>query len=88
LGKPLAREYDEETDRAKYIGHENISSYIALPAVNPAYKNNEAVNMLISYHMRAHNIKTEKSMKKLIKEIGQENYDLLMVFAECDMEGK
>lgn len=88
LGKPLARDYDEETGRAKYIGHENISSYLTLPYIRPNEKNGEAIHTVVSYHMRAHNIKTEKSRKKLIREVGQEYYDLLTLFAKFDMDAK
>lgn len=85
IGKPIAREQMDGYSR--YIGHENISGYMALPYINPKSKLGDLVHTLISYHMRAHET-SDKAHNKIIKEIGKDKYDLLMLFNQCDQNAK
>ena len=85
IGKPFAREQMDGYSR--YIGHENVSGYMALPYINPVTKSGDLVHTLISYHMRAHET-SEKAHNKIIKEIGEDKHRLLMMFNQCDQKGK
>ena len=85
IGKPIARE--QMTNYSRYIGHENISGYMALPYINPKSKLGDLAHTLISYHMRAHET-SEKAHKKIINEIGKDKYELLMLFNKCDQNAK
>ena len=85
IGKPYCRE-DKEDGSSSYIGHECVSAYSAVRYLmdeNDFHRNH--VLLLISYHMRMHNVKTPQAETKIINEVGLVNYAMLQIAHQCDL---
>ena len=79
----------EETEIAHYYNHSEIGSYESMFYLdNYGYTVDEILNacLLVQYHMRPYEMKTDKSKQKFINEFGQELYDRLIILHQADEE--
>lgn len=80
----------DENGIAHYFGHENVGSYCVLTTLyNPFEEYNTDVFLLdccflINYHMMPFNWNTEKTKNKWKNIFGEEKYNMLLKFHECD----
>lgn len=80
----------DENGIAHYFGHENVGSYCVLTTLyNPFEEYNTDVFLLdccflINYHMMPFNWNTEKTKNKWKNIFGEEKYNMLLRFHECD----
>lgn len=80
----------DENGIAHYFGHENVGSYCVLTTLyNPFEEYNTDVFLLdccflINYHMMPFNWNTEKTKNKWRNIFGEEKYNMLLKFHECD----
>lgn len=80
----------DENGIAHYFGHENVGSYCVLTTLyNPFEEYNTDVFLLdccflINYHMVPFNWNTEKTKNKWKNIFGEEKYNMLLRFHECD----
>lgn len=80
----------DENGIAHYFGHENVGSYCVLTTLyNPFEEYNTDVFLLdccflIYYHMMPFNWNTEKTKNKWKNIFGEEKYNMLLKFHECD----
>ena len=80
----------DENGIAHYFGHENVGSYCVLTTLyNPFQEYNTDVFLLdccflINYHMMPFNWNTEKTKNKWKNIFGEEKYNMLLRFHECD----
>ena len=80
----------DENGIAHYFGHENVGSYCVLTTLyNPFEEYNTDVFwldccFLINYHMMPFNWNTEKTKNKWKNIFGEEKYNMLLRFHECD----
>lgn len=89
IGKLYTQKLDDK-GVAHYYNHDNIGAYTV--ACNPdilwnAKKWDDVYEVIffINYHMRAHNdFKSEKAQKKYRALFGEDRFNKLMEFAECD----
>lgn len=83
----------DENGIAHYFGHENVGSYCVLTTLyNPFEEYNTDVFLLdccflINYHMMPFNWNTEKTKNKWKNIFGEEKYNMLLRFHECDKAG-
>ena len=81
IGKPIAA-YSSKDGKIRYTGHENISSYLAVPFYAPETGMGHYVHTLISYHMRMHD--SNLKVDKLVSQIGKKEYEMLKLLNKCD----
>lgn len=80
----------DENGIAHYFGHENVGSYCVLTTLyNPFEEYNTDVFLLdcvflINYHMMPFNWNTGKTKNKWKNIFGEEKYNMLLKFHECD----
>lgn len=80
----------DENGIAHYFGHENVGSFCVLTTLyNPFEEYNTDVFLLdccflINYHMMPFNWNTEKTKNKWKNIFGEEKYNMLLRFHECD----
>ena len=80
----------DENGIAHYFGHENVGSYCVLTTLyNPFEEYNTDDFLLdccflINYHMMPFNWNTEKTKNKWKNIFGEEKYNMLLRFHECD----
>jgi len=88
IGKLYTKTYEDKEDGtrvAHYFGHENVSSYIAAACRGI---NDVRVPQLIQYHMIKLDKLGDKGYFRLQGLIGQELFDALAIFNQCDAAGK
>lgn len=88
IGKLFTQTFDKN-GIAHYYNHENVGSYYFLcysKTLNTMYSKKEIIDasFIINYHMRPFNWNNEKTHKKYKNLFGEEKYQLLMDFHECD----
>lgn len=89
VGKLLTQQMDEN-GVAHYNGHDSVGTYYLAshPEVVPTCNNWDdffETLFYVNYHMRAHrDFCGEKAESKYRKIFGDERFDMLMQFAECD----
>ena len=92
IGKLFTQTFDEN-GVAHYYNHDSIGAYIIacnLDIIQPCVNWDELFEVLfyVNYHMRAHNdFKHEKAERKYRALFGNERFDRLMMFGECDRLG-
>ena len=95
VGKLFTQHFDEN-GIAHYYSHDSVGTYFLAshPEVlgcvwGEDFKKVDLLDMLflINFHMRAHNdFQSPKANQKYRKLCGDERFDLLMAFGECDRE--
>lgn len=88
IGKLYSKTYEYKPDGtrvAHYFGHENISSYIAAACDDI---DDVRIPQLIQYHMIKLDKLGDKGYFRLQGLIGQELFDALAIFNQCDAAGK
>lgn len=100
IGKPFTKAFKDSqgnnTDIAHYYRHENVSAYLYLLYCSSEELKKEQEEVLyiadlISLHMRMFNIDREKALdnykpeEKLIKLIGKEKYNALVLLNQADI---
>lgn len=94
LGKLYTQTFDEE-GQAHYYSHENVGAYEMLcngmtcelgsfEEFKYSIKNTLRVAFYINYHMKLHQVKTEKAIKKWKAIFGERLYNNLKLFEEAD----
>lgn len=84
-GKLFCQTFDKD-GIAHYFGHASISSYeLVVNAPNPIVLESA---FLANYHMLPFDWKTEKDHEKWKKRFGEEKYNVLMAFHECDLAAR
>ena len=87
IGKLFTRKNDDE-GVSHYYGHANYGAYLLasnLDIFMPQHKDKiQEIIFYVNYHMVAHDITTEKSIKKYTKIFGKERLDRLLNFALKD----
>ncbi len=93
VGKLFTQSFDEN-GIAHYYNHDSVGTYflashpkIFCSAWGEPLRQMEFLNMLflVNFHMRAHNdFQSLKAQKKYRALFGDERFDLLMAFGECD----
>lgn len=92
IGKMFTQTIDVN-DIAHYYSHDSVGTYFLmcnLDLIQPCANWDELFEVLfyVNYHMRAHNdFKGEKAEKKYRALFGNERFDRLMMFGECDRLG-
>lgn len=92
IGKMFTQTFDEN-GVAHYYNHDSIGAYLVacnLDIILPCVNWDELLEVLfyVNYHMRAHNdFKHEKAERKYRALFGNERFDRLMMFGECDRLG-
>lgn len=92
IGKLFTQKFDEQ-GVAHYYSHDSVGAYILLYYINVALPFNRVSSAIewlfyINYHMRAHNdFMGEKARKKYRALFGEERFDKLVFFGECDRKG-
>lgn len=92
IGKLFTQTIDEN-GVAHYYNHDSIGAYLIacnLDIIQPCVNWDELFEVLfyVNYHMRAHNdFKHEKAERKYRALFGDERFDRLMMFGECDRLG-
>jgi|GEM_PF-1004206 len=82
--------FKENSDNANYYNHENIGAYelmCDLPKEIKLHLNEDQIlNFLfyVNYHMRPFSFKNQKTHDKYKKIFGEEKYNNLILFNECD----
>lgn len=77
----------EVTTDAHYLQHHHVSAYESLFRTEHHWFAKDEIldiSQLIRWHMYPYNIKEEKTKNKLIKLVGKEFYDRLMILHEAD----
>ncbi len=77
----------EPSEIAHYYGHAEAGAYEALFYLNDKIvRLNDLINAatLINYHMRMHDVKTDKAKNKLIEIVGEDVYYFLEILHEAD----
>jgi len=88
IGKPFCRT-DKPDGTSSYYSHEKVGAYHAVGYLYRAPEGiADTVLAIIAYHMRAHQAQTLKAKDKITREIGEWDYTLLKIFADCDERGK
>lgn len=93
IGKLYTQKIDEN-GIAHYYGHENLGSYYVLTMLSSPFAFEEYLSdkflldccFLINYHMLPFSWNTDKSKNKWRKIFGEEKYNMLLRFHECDKE--
>ena len=91
IGKLYTQEIDEN-GVAHYYGHENLGSYYVLTMLSNPFEEYPSDKFLldccflINYHMLPFNWNTDKSKNKWKRIFGEEKYNMLLRFHECDKE--
>lgn len=85
LGKMYCQTFDEN-GIAHYFGHASISGYELISHEPGPYILESA--FLANYHMLPFDWKTEKAHEKWKKCFGEEKYNVLMAFHECDLAAR
>ena len=92
IGKLFTQTIDEN-GQAHYHNHDNIGTYYLANHFNIMHSMKDPSDwddlyetlFFVNYHMRAHrDFCGEKAEKKYRKIFGNERFDMLMLFAECD----
>lgn len=92
VGKLFTQTYKDGDPNAHYYDHANVGTY-NLMCFSGIYSNSFQLHSLdktlkwlfyINYHMKMHNIKTEKSKKKWERIFGSNNFYYLDVFNKAD----
>lgn len=78
----------EYTNQAHYYNHENISTYDAMEYLRIREEDTAKVCQIITYHMKPHVLKTEKSINKFKRFCGEEFWNELMIFNKADKEAR
>ena len=86
IGKLKTRSIKD--NKCRFINHENVGVYLAeeeLSKLKFSNKDIKTICMCIKYHMRLHeyNLKTDKSVRKLIREVN-EYLDIILKVSEID----
>lgn len=95
IGKEFCKQFKDingkDTKEAHYYGHEHVSAYEALFYLDsPNYKNNFSlldtlyIIDLIQLHMRLFYLKSDKSLEKFKKIIGEEEFEDLSIIHKSD----
>jgi predicted kinase len=83
VGKLFTKKFEnfkgEPTEDAKFLNHENVSSYEALFLTDDLY-----AIQLVNYHMRHYMLKTEKAINRLKNFVGEQMFEDLKIVNECD----
>lgn len=92
IGKLFTQTFDEE-GVAHYYKHENVGAYFLLSRayefVNTYQMDMEEILdavFLVNYHMKPFSWEEEKTHNKYKRIFGEEKYNILMDFNECDKE--
>lgn len=91
VGKLLTKNKDDK-GIAHYYNHDSIGTYYIVSHYKTFFFDKDIKDplltiFLVNYHMRAHkDFKTPKAENKYRKLFGNELYDLLIKFGECDMK--
>lgn len=90
IGKLYTRKFDED-GVAHYYQHENVGCYYLLSNIQNIkqhrdYSDDELLNILflINYHMMPMSWDSEKAQKTWKRRFGEDKYQLLLDFNECD----
>lgn len=90
IGKLYTQKFDEQ-GIAHYYSHDSVGAYMLLcySAVIQNYVDSVIEFLFyVNYHMRAHrDFMGEKAKRKYSKLFGQDRFDGLMYFAQCDRKG-
>ena len=90
VGKLCTQRFDEK-GVAHYYSHDSVGAYILLYFCNVLTQYTpDIIELLfyVNYHMRAHrDFMGEKAKRKYSKLFGQDRFDKLMYFAQCDRKG-
>lgn len=89
-GKPDTFTVDKE-GVGHFYGHEMRSSEITIDSLKYLKYDNKTINtvyILVKNHMVSVNIKKQNKIKKLIKEVGEDNLDSLISLKRADMSAK
>lgn len=91
IGKPFTKSVDEETGYFHFYDHENVGAEKTRDIMNEfrfstAEKN--VVTKLVENHMTFHRSETDKTIRRLILNIGEENTKRLAELAYADDDGK
>lgn len=84
IGKPLVQTFDDNGE-AHYYQHENVGAYILMTVFETATLYDI---FLVNYHMMPFNWNSEKTHDKYRKLFGDEMYDMLIYFNQCDRDGE
>lgn len=79
------------TNKAHFYNHESVSAYDAMFYMANRLANTNKTNkvcQLITYHMKPHLLKTEKSINKFKRFCGEKFWEELMIFNKADKEAR
>lgn len=88
VGKLFTQTFNDKDDQAHYYGHAEIGAYFLL---SNAIIHNETdlrnwleILFIVNYHMMPFNWNTEKAQRKWRKIFGEDKFNMLLYFNECD----